>query len=118
MRRDWRRGLFAKSSATKSSATGRFPPDSRLNSGALMPLVGFGTAGLGEATERAVLWALETGYRSIDSAQAREWYREDLVEERGGAERRLARGAVSHLEAAPAAPGLRRNNAAVPGVAG
>ena len=51
----------------------------RLNSGALMPLVGFGTAGLGEATERAVLWALEAGYRSIDSAQAREWYREDLV---------------------------------------
>ena len=51
----------------------------RLDSGALMPLVGFGTAGLGEATERAVLWALEAGYRSIDSAQAREWYREDLV---------------------------------------
>ena len=51
----------------------------RLNSGALMPVVGFGTAGLGEATERAVLWALEAGYRSIDSAQAREWYREDLV---------------------------------------
>jgi len=51
----------------------------RLNNGALMPLVGFGTAGLGEATERAVLWALEAGYRSIDSAQAREWYREDLV---------------------------------------
>jgi diketogulonate reductase-like aldo/keto reductase len=51
----------------------------RLNTGALMPLVGFGTAGLGEATERAVLWALEAGYRSIDSAQAREWYREDLV---------------------------------------
>ena len=83
-----------------------------------MPLVGFGTAGLGEATERAVLWALETGYRSIDSAQAREWYREDLV---GNA---VARSGVSrealflHLEAAPAAPGLRRDNAAVPGVAG
>ena len=38
--------------------------------------------------------------------------------ERGGAERRRAQGAVSHLEAAPAAPGLRRDDAAVPGVAG
>jgi len=51
----------------------------RLNTGALMPLIGFGTAGLGKDTERAVSWALEAGYRSIDSAQAREWYREDLV---------------------------------------
>lgn len=44
-----------------------------------MPLVGFGTAGLSENTAQAVTWALEAGYRLIDSAQAREWYREDLV---------------------------------------
>lgn len=46
-----------------------------------MPLVGFGTAGLGENTAQAVTWALEAGYRLLDSAQAREWYREDLVGE-------------------------------------
>lgn len=50
-----------------------------LNSGARMPRVGFGTAALGDGTAEAVKWALEAGYRSIDSAQAREWYREDLV---------------------------------------
>ena len=50
-----------------------------LNSGARMPRVGFGTAALGDGTADAVRWALEAGYRSIDSAQAREWYREDLV---------------------------------------
>jgi len=46
-----------------------------------MPVVGFGTAGLGDATRDAVATALEVGYRAIDSAQAREWYREDLVGE-------------------------------------
>ena len=34
-----------------------------------MPRVGFGTAGLGDQTARAVTWALEAGYRLIDSAQ-------------------------------------------------
>lgn len=46
-----------------------------------MPLIGFGTAGLTENTAQAVTWALEAGYRLLDSAQAREWYREDLVGE-------------------------------------
>jgi|TARA_B110000240_G_scaffold36414_1_gene39959 diketogulonate reductase-like aldo/keto reductase len=50
-----------------------------LNTGTRMPRVGFGTAGLGPGTTQAVLWALQAGYRAIDSAQAREWYREDLV---------------------------------------
>ena len=46
-----------------------------------MPRVGFGTAGLGERTGEAVRAALAAGYRLLDSAQAREWYREDLVGE-------------------------------------
>lgn len=35
----------------------------------MMPLVGFGTAGLGPNTKQAVKWALEAGYRLLDSAQ-------------------------------------------------
>lgn len=38
-----------------------------------MPMVGFGTA---SATSQAVSWALQSGYRLIDSAQAQEWYNE------------------------------------------
>jgi diketogulonate reductase-like aldo/keto reductase len=44
-----------------------------------MPTLGFGTAGLGAKTKEIVEMALKEGYRRIDSAQAREWYREDLV---------------------------------------
>ncbi|GHP05351.1 hypothetical protein PPROV_000410300 [Pycnococcus provasolii] len=44
-----------------------------------MPLMGFGTAALGEYTAKAVEEAYRAGYRHFDSAQAREWYREDLV---------------------------------------
>ncbi|KAG2445247.1 hypothetical protein HYH02_008715 [Chlamydomonas schloesseri] len=51
----------------------------RLNNGVLMPTVGYGCAGLGESAGDTVQWALEAGYRHLDSAQAREWYREDLV---------------------------------------
>ena len=40
-----------------------------LNNGMEMPLVGFGTAGLGRDTKQAVKWALEAGYRLLDSAQ-------------------------------------------------
>lgn len=50
-----------------------------LNTGAKMPAIGYGTAGLGEHTKTAVTWALQAGYRLLDSGQAREWYREDLV---------------------------------------
>ncbi|GFR43408.1 hypothetical protein Agub_g4489, partial [Astrephomene gubernaculifera] len=53
----------------------------RLSNGVLMPAVGYGCAGLGEATRTTVGWALRAGYRHLDSAQAREWYREDLVGE-------------------------------------
>lgn len=52
-----------------------------LSNGVKMPRVGFGTAGLGEDTKVAVTIALATGYRLLDSAQAREWYREDMVGE-------------------------------------
>eukprot|EP00958_Prasinococcus_capsulatus_P008542 scaffold841_cov397-Prasinococcus_capsulatus_cf.AAC.3 len=46
-----------------------------------MPAIGFGTAGLGGATTKAVTWALQGGYKLLDTAQAKEWYREDLVGE-------------------------------------
>jgi diketogulonate reductase-like aldo/keto reductase len=42
-----------------------------LNNGMKMPLVGFGTAGLERDTKQAVKWALEAGYRLLDSAQVR-----------------------------------------------
>ncbi|KAK2080241.1 hypothetical protein QBZ16_000094 [Prototheca wickerhamii] len=58
-----------------------------------MPLVGFGTAGLGDGTAEAVRSALAVGYRLLDSAQAREWYREDLVG-RGLAESGVPRSEV------------------------
>ncbi|PNH08301.1 Aldo-keto reductase family 4 member C9, partial [Tetrabaena socialis] len=51
----------------------------RLNNGVLMPTVGYGCAGLGDLTAQTVRWALDAGFRHLDSAQAREWYREDLV---------------------------------------
>lgn len=54
-------------------------PTVKLSNGVDMPQLGFGTAGLGESTGIAVGWALQAGYRLLDSAQAREWYREDLV---------------------------------------
>jgi diketogulonate reductase-like aldo/keto reductase len=44
-----------------------------------VPRIGFGTAALGDGTVQAVHQALEVGYRLFDCAQAREWYREDLV---------------------------------------
>ncbi len=50
-----------------------------LRGGGRMPRVGFGTAGLGDGTATAVRAALAAGYTLLDSAQAREWYREDLV---------------------------------------
>ena len=51
----------------------------QLPGGGRLPRVGFGTAGLGAGTEQAVRSALAAGYTLLDSAQAREWYREDLV---------------------------------------
>lgn len=44
-------------------------PQVMLNNGVVMPRVGFGTAGLGAATEEATAWALASGYRLLDSAQ-------------------------------------------------
>jgi diketogulonate reductase-like aldo/keto reductase len=57
----------------------RVPRALRLANGRPMPAIGFGTAALGDGTQEAVRQALLAGYRHIDSAQAREWYREDLV---------------------------------------
>jgi diketogulonate reductase-like aldo/keto reductase len=54
-------------------------PTLQLNNGVRIPQIGFGLAGLGDASYHAVWNALESGYRHFDSAQAREWYREDLV---------------------------------------
>jgi hypothetical protein len=53
------------------------PAFTTLHNGLLMPVVGFGTAGLGSATRAAVTEALQLGYRHIDSAQGQQWYRED-----------------------------------------
>ena len=44
-----------------------------------MPRVGYGTAALGSFTKEMICEALNSGIRLIDSAQAREWYREDSV---------------------------------------
>jgi diketogulonate reductase-like aldo/keto reductase len=45
-------------------------PDVRLNNGVPIPQVGFGVFRVpdDEATERAVLTAIECGYRSVDTA--------------------------------------------------
>lgn len=50
-----------------------------LNNGVVMPSIGFGTAGLGKLTSQAVREALLAGYTLFDTAQAPEWYREDMV---------------------------------------
>lgn len=49
-----------------------------LSNGEAMPAVGFGTC-LGSQTFAAVTTALKSGYRLLDTAQAREWYNEDEV---------------------------------------
>mmetsp|Transcript_49943 Transcript_49943/g.63981 ORF Transcript_49943/g.63981 Transcript_49943/m.63981 type:complete len:400 (+) Transcript_49943:24-1223(+) len=53
----------------------------KLSNGVQMPRVSFGTAGLprGEAQENIINLALKTGFRSFDTAQAREWYDEESV---------------------------------------
>lgn len=56
------------------------PETVKLLSGREMPRIGFGTAGLGQKeTLRAVQQAIQVGYRKFDTAEAKEWYREDLV---------------------------------------
>jgi diketogulonate reductase-like aldo/keto reductase len=74
--------------------------------GVLLPTIGFGTAGFGGEgrTRRAVRQALELGYGMVDTACAREWYRQDEVgeavrewvgEQRGGGEEGGARAAAT-----------------------
>jgi hypothetical protein len=50
-----------------------------LNNGVAIPAIGFGSAALGTGTQAAVEAAVKVGYRHVDGAMAREWYREDLV---------------------------------------
>ena len=59
--------------------------------GLFMPTTGFGTAGLGERAAETVSMALKQGVRLLDSAQAPEWYREDL---NGQVRSRYRRGLV------------------------
>ncbi|CAM9542433.1 unnamed protein product [Ectocarpus sp. 4 AP-2014] len=47
----------------------KLPSHLQLNNGVIIPRIGFGTAGLGQATEEAVAVALTAGYRHIDTAQ-------------------------------------------------
>ena len=46
-------------------------PNQKLNTGAKIPVMGFGTYKLqaGEEVENAVMWAIEAGYRLIDTAK-------------------------------------------------
>eukprot|EP01062_Namystynia_karyoxenos_P036341 TRINITY_DN26468_c0_g1_i1.p1 TRINITY_DN26468_c0_g1~~TRINITY_DN26468_c0_g1_i1.p1 ORF type:complete len:388 (+),score=108.04 TRINITY_DN26468_c0_g1_i1:76-1164(+) len=60
---------------------GGLVPSVALRSGGRMPVIGFGTAALGDFAKQATIMAVEAGYTHFDSAQAREWYREDLVGE-------------------------------------
>lgn len=61
--------LICGSSSSSSSNTTLCPVD--------VPLVGFGTAGLGGRTVSAVSYAITKGFRHIDTAQATEWYSEE-----------------------------------------
>lgn len=50
-----------------------FGSKSRLNNGVEIPILGFGTLRIrGEDVQNAVLWALEAGYRHVDTAKAYE----------------------------------------------
>jgi diketogulonate reductase-like aldo/keto reductase len=51
----------------------------KLANGVEVPLVGFGTAGLGGLGEEVVREALQAGFLHIDTAQASEWYDEEAV---------------------------------------
>lgn len=50
-----------------------------LHNGLQVPLLGFGTAGLGENTRNSVATAIALGFRHIDTAEAEEWYSEEQV---------------------------------------
>jgi diketogulonate reductase-like aldo/keto reductase len=52
-----------------------------LHNGIEMPMIGFGTAGLGDSTGWVVQIALSSGFTMFDTAQAVEWYRETQVAE-------------------------------------
>lgn len=65
--------------ASAALPPGVLAPDVVIAPGVSMPPVLFGTAGLGERTNELTRAALAAGFRGVDSAQAREWYREDLV---------------------------------------
>ncbi|KAM3576180.1 hypothetical protein VYU27_001888 [Nannochloropsis oceanica] len=66
--------------AVREESTAAAPPGSfRLLNRVDMPLVGFGTAGLGDLQESAPLYALMLGFRHIDTAQATEWYNEAAI---------------------------------------
>lgn len=49
-----------------------FPGQVEIAPGVWMPRIGYGTAGMGDYTREAVLTALQTGYRHIDTAQVRQ----------------------------------------------
>ena len=52
-------------SGASASVDGAATATVTLSNGVKMPRLGFGTAGLGEGTQQAVLWALEVGYRWV-----------------------------------------------------
>jgi diketogulonate reductase-like aldo/keto reductase len=100
-RRGKRRRRRRSSSSSSSSGGGGGG-----GGGPLMPTIGFGTAGLGQgATRRAVSQALELGYGLVDTACAREWYRQDEVGEALGAAARGRRRPPGAGDARAAAGG-------------
>ncbi|KAL4856245.1 9',11'-endoperoxide prostaglandin H2 reductase [Chlorella vulgaris] len=77
--------MYANCAASCGICTVRYlhgsevPQTAQLTPGVMMPMVGYGTAGLTDLTADAVFTAIRVGYRLVDSAGAKEWYREDLV---------------------------------------
>ncbi|KAL1932793.1 hypothetical protein VTP01DRAFT_8471 [Rhizomucor pusillus] len=73
-----RRYLFHQTRQTMASPTG-LTSKRKLNDGNEIPVIGFGVynAKPGNETEQAVKWALETGYRHIDTAKC--YYNEESV---------------------------------------
>ena len=92
------------------------PEPIKLNDGDSIPQLGLGVWQVDPAvTAKVVGWAIEAGYRSIDTAEG--YNNEEGVGRGDPFGQRAAQGAVHHLEAAqrrssarPRAPRLRRDD--------
>ncbi len=84
-----------------------------LNNGVTMPVLGLGTfkSAQGKETQEAVRWALEAGYRHIDTAAI--YGNEDGCRCGHPPERRAAQGDLHHYQGVERRPGLRLNPASL-----